>query len=607
MFHKFNITKISKIGFSFLFIIAIINGIILLNFLFKLEDLNNNITISKNTYKSFLKVKNNTERLLTSAYLNETIEEWKKSIKEFNETYKEYKKHFKNIDSNLYLCNKETTKLINILNNNLDFKRLKNKPILQIKGELFNQDKKEDFYSRVTYISDSIEYIIQNQTFILESFEKQDIYQNTIQIKELTYIKQYAIISTILFFIFLLQIGIFTIKIIKQNELTLLKTKEHLKDSVDETLKSKLFIQNILDTVPSRIFWKDKNGIYLGANKLFVNDADLDDVEQLIGKTDWELKWKTEAQSYINDDMEVMNNNKSRLRFEETQTFLDGTIVNIITSKMPLRDTKNKVIGTLGIYDDITEQKRLEKKLNSQNKMIEEQSKMVSMGEMIGNIAHQWRQPLSVISTGATGLIIQKEYNNLSDKDFYETCERINNNAQYLSKTIDDFRNFIKGNTQKELFVLENTINSFLNLVDSSAKNNDIEIVLDLTKDIKLNNYPNELIQCMINIFNNAKDALKEQSNIKRYIFISTYQENKNVYITIKDNAGGIPEKILPRIFEPYFTTKHQAKGTGLGLHMTYNLVVSGMKGNIYSKNTTFSYDNTKYKGAIFTITLPLK
>ncbi len=234
-----------------------------------------------------------------------------------------------------------------------------------------------------------------------------------------------------------------------------------------------------------------------------------------------------------------------------------------------------------------------------------EQAKLVSMGEMIGNIAHQWRQPLSVISTSATGMLMQKEYGLLTDEKFSESCETINKNAQYLSKTIDDFRNFIKGDREKTTFSLNDIVDSFLNLVNGSVKTNYINVVLELQDDIKLGGYPNELTQCFINIFNNAKDALKDKSEDERAIFISTITKDDKAIITIKDTAGGIQQDVLPRIFEPYFTTKHQSQGTGLGLSMTHKLIVDGMNGTIIASNREFEYNGKTYVGAEFTITLP--
>ena len=122
--------------------------------------------------------------------------------------------------------------------------------------------------------------------------------------------------------------------------------------------------------------------------------------------------------------------------------------------------------------------------------------------------------------------------------------------------------------------------------------------------DIKLEGYPAELIQCTLNIYNNAKDAIKENVHENRMIFITTSDNDGKIIIKIKDNAGGIPEDILPKIFEPYFTTKHQSQGTGLGLHMTYNLIVDGMRGNVEAHNVNYTYDEIEYKGAEFIITL---
>ena len=238
------------------------------------------------------------------------------------------------------------------------------------------------------------------------------------------------------------------------------------------------------------------------------------------------------------------------------------------------------------------------------DKILSEQSKMAAMGEMIGNIAHQWRQPLSVISTTATGIIIQKQYNILEEDKLIENCNIINDNVQYLSRTIDDFKNFIKGDRNKKIFSLKNDIDSFLHLVESTMKNNHIKIILDLQEDILINGYENELIQCFINIFNNAKDALKENNIENKLIFISTCKEKDKTIIKIKDNAGGIPSDILPYIFEAYFTTKHKSKGTGLGLNITYNLIVDGMSGTIEANNVTYDYEGKNYTGAEFLISL---
>ena len=383
---------------------------------------------------------------------------------------------------------------------------------------------------------------------------------------------------------------------------------KNLKDSFSKIEESKSFIKNIIDTAPVRVFWKDKDNKYIGANKLFLHDADLEDESEIIGKTDWELKWKSQAQSYIDDDNFVMNSKKEKLKFEETQSFANNIVINLITSKVPLINKNGDVIGVLGIYDDVTEQRTIEKMLHQREQQIAEQTKMASMGEMIGNIAHQWRQPLSVISTASSGLQLEKENDILSDEQFNKYCEAINRNAQYLSKTIDDFKNFIKGDRLKKVFNLSENIHSSLNLVDGSIKKYDISLILNFDDKLEIDGYSNELTQCFINIFNNSKDAFNESIDNTEYklLFISTSKVDDKVIITIKDNAGGIPNDILPKIYEPYFTTKHMSQGTGLGLHMTYNMIVDGMGGGIDIHNTNFEYQGKKYNGTEVIISLPM-
>lgn len=295
----------------------------------------------------------------------------------------------------------------------------------------------------------------------------------------------------------------------------------------------------------------------------------------------------------------------------------------------PIISSNDEVLGTFAMYTDyhktpcefelmlienyahiaaiaIEKDKNFKKILN-QEKVILNQAKLADIGNMLANIAHQWRQPLSVISTGATGMKVKKEHNILDDNEFYELCETINKNAQYLSQTIEDFRNFIKGDKEVIDFNLKNDTENFIKLVDTLIKEYNLQLILELEEDIQIKGYPNELIQCFINIFNNAKDALvsnNEENN--RYVFISQTIENKTITITFKDNAGGIPEDILDRVFEPYFTTKHKSQGTGIGLHMSYNLIVNGMKGGIKVENETFTFNNQQHKGAKFIITLPI-
>ena len=262
----------------------------------------------------------------------------------------------------------------------------------------------------------------------------------------------------------------------------------------------------------------------------------------------------------------------------------------------------HQLVNKLRLYIELF--KKNKQLLNNQE-VLQEQSKLASMGEMIGNIAHQWRQPLSVISTSATGMLMQKEFGILTDEKLIDTCNTINNNAQYLSKTIDDFKNFIKGDTLEEKYSLNTNINNLLSIVSSSLKQHNINIIFDI-QDCNIMGYPNELNQCIINIINNAKDALENIDQNDRYIFISSILNNNKVEIHIQDTAHGISDDVINKIFEPYFTTKHKSQGTGLGLSMTYKLITEHMKGKVFVKNKEFNYENKDYKGANFTIILDI-
>lgn len=240
----------------------------------------------------------------------------------------------------------------------------------------------------------------------------------------------------------------------------------------------------------------------------------------------------------------------------------------------------------------------------TKNKLFEEQSKLAAMGEMIGNIAHQWRQPLSVITTISSNIKLRSEYDQLEDYDIESDMNIIMQQAQYLSKTIDDFRNFIRNTKDAHKLSLKDTIEKTLSILHSAMINNSITIITDLKDDIEIEGYENELIQAFINIINNAKDAIKE--NVKddeKLIFIDSKKEDSSLIITIKDNGGGISDNIIHRIFEPYFTTKNKTVGTGIGLSISYKMITERHNASIDVYNEEYIYNNKNYKGACFKIT----
>ncbi|MDZ7817589.1 MAG: cache domain-containing protein [Aliarcobacter sp.] len=235
-------------------------------------------------------------------------------------------------------------------------------------------------------------------------------------------------------------------------------------------------------------------------------------------------------------------------------------------------------------------------------KLLVQQSKMATMGEMIGNIAHQWKQPLSVILMSNSLIKINQENKDFSTQsEINEAIENVDNSVKHLSQTIDDFRDFFKPEKEKSDFTLEYIFNKTYKLISSQFRNNNIEIFKTID-NVSFYGYPNELLQVLINIIKNAKDALIQRET-PRLIFINIYEENNKVIIKIKDNAGGINEKIIDKIFDAYFTTKHNNEGTGIGLYMSQQ-IIEGMNGKIDVSNVNYQYEDRNYTGAEFTISL---
>jgi len=241
------------------------------------------------------------------------------------------------------------------------------------------------------------------------------------------------------------------------------------------------------------------------------------------------------------------------------------------------------------------------KESQEKNKIMAQQAKLAAMGEMIVNIAHQWKQPLSLITTTASAIQINSELGQLQKKQVTYYTDEIMNAANYLASTINDFSDFFKPNKNKEFFKIKNCFQKTFKLLNTQLTNNNVSIIKNI-KEIEIYGFENELIQVLINILNNAKDEFLKNSQKKNLVFIDVFSKDKEVYISIKDNAGGIKETSMDRIFEPYFSTKHQSQGTGIGLYMSEVIIVKHMQGKLSAKNVEYTYENEVYTGAQFNI-----
>ena len=242
------------------------------------------------------------------------------------------------------------------------------------------------------------------------------------------------------------------------------------------------------------------------------------------------------------------------------------------------------------------------KELHEKNELLLQQQRMAAMGEMLSMISHQWKQPLGAINTTIMGIKIKIESGkfNLSDpfeqKKFLNYLERKHNGildyVEYLSSTTDDFKNFFNPNKSKVRTSLTAPIKNALNIIRLPMKRNGIEISTDFKTDIEFMMYPNEVTQILLNLFKNSEDNFREKKIRDPKIIIATLLQDNNAIIRIYDNGGGIPANIAKHIFEPYFSTKKDKHGTGLGLYMSKMIMEEHHNGKLRMKN--------QYKGVTF-------
>ncbi len=309
---------------------------------------------------------------------------------------------------------------------------------------------------------------------------------------------------------------------------------------------------------------------------------------------------------YLDENIrQFIQTEQIKLENYHSHNLMNNLIFMIIVSIAVLLFSKyfsNIIERRFKIYNFSINRKIVE--IGRQQRIMAQQSKMAAMGEMIENIAHQWRQPLSIISTAATGLKISKEFNNLDDETFFSSLKSINDSSQYLSNTIEDFRNYYQKSNETKDFRIDETIEKCIQLLKPKIDSNNIEII----KDIKKLNYygsENELLQVLMNLLNNSCDQFHVTNNVQTPVIkIKLYKNIDTIFIEVSDNAGGIDSEIIERIFEPYFTTKNKNIGTGIGLYMSKNIIEKSFNGKIDAKNIVLNHQDNTFNGAKFTISI---
>jgi PAS domain S-box-containing protein len=269
----------------------------------------------------------------------------------------------------------------------------------------------------------------------------------------------------------------------------------------------------------------------------------------------------------------------------------DGSHYWVLATITPEFNTKGEKVGYIAIRQDISDKKLVQQK---QEQLIQ-QSRQAAMGEMIGMIAHQWRQPLSSISTIAGGVELAISLETLDSKKLQEEMDEITHLTQHLSQTVDDFRNFFKPNKERQRISAKTLLDETIKLLNPLLKGNDVKMVLEI-EEYELHTYINELKQVIINIIKNGLDQLVDQNQELKRITVTSEVDEQSYRLYIEDNGGGVPDEIITKVFEPYFSTKSK-NGTGLGLYMSKTIMFDHIGGDLSVTNSD--------EGARFELIIP--
>jgi PAS domain S-box-containing protein len=263
-----------------------------------------------------------------------------------------------------------------------------------------------------------------------------------------------------------------------------------------------------------------------------------------------------------------------------------GTVLDISARKRNERDMQHQQVD-LEEMNHTLEQRIADEVESSREKdrLMMQQSRFAAMGEMIGNIAHQWRQPLNMMGIVIQQMQMEQEKGQLTTEVMEERVAKGMELLLYLSATIDDFRNFFRPGIEPRPFSLAKAVDKTIKFFEPSCSGHGIKVTVEGKCSLMYTGHVNEFSQALLNILNNARDALLEKEFREPHIVVSLHDKGRRGVVTVRDNAGGIPPEVIEKIFDPYFTTKEEGKGTGVGLYMAKTIIERHMQGSIYVKN----------------------
>lgn len=451
-------------------------------------------------------------------------------------------------------------------------------------------------------------YIIKNKNVLLLTFLS---IQNVKDKKTIAYLVAYTKDKTIYDIIKRYKILLFVLfvmlSVILYFQYKLLIGKNLLEKEVQKQIR---YIQELHESYDKNII---ASSVDIDGKIVYVSEAFCDifgySKEELIGKTHRIFRCKDDKKSvykrlYMAISKGEVWKDRIKTKNKKGDVFWFDTVVS------PIFDSKKNIVGYSIIGHDVTSKKNLEElnrtleekisqeveNIREKDKQLIRQSRLAQMGEMISMIAHQWRQPLSAISSTSSVIVLKARLKKLDLDMTIELAEKISHYVQHLSSTINDFREFFKPNKEKKVVMYSALVESVLSIVEDSISNKNIKLIKDFDCKCEVETYANEIKQVILNLIKNAEDILIEKEVKNPYIKVTTYSQDDKVILEVSDNGGGIPESLIDRIFDPYFSTKSKKDGTGLGLYMSKTIIEEHCGGKLNAFNSQ--------EGAVFEIIL---
>ncbi|WP_428026005.1 ABC transporter substrate binding protein [Arcobacter sp.] len=389
-------------------------------------------------------------------------------------------------------------------------------------------------------------------------------------------------------FVIIIIIIIFTLSIMVVTMRANIQRRKKLENELSNQLK---FEKVLLDTIPNAIYYKNRDGKFIGCNLAFAKLFNVTKKE-VIGKTAFDFFPKDIASKNVAIDENILKNQITNTS-EIALHFSNLQMKYFILNKAAYENINGEIGGIVCIMDDITDRVQ-------QKQFIIQQSKLAEMGDMVAAIAHQWNEPLVELSALVQDIQTSHMLEELQTQDVENFVKSSMVQIQYMSQTLTDFRNFLKPSTKKINFSIKQSFNDILEIVGKQLFYCNIKLEINYQEnfdDFIIYGYKNEFKQVLLNLINNAKNKIVENNleSISK-ITINVYKNSSYNMIEIVDNAGEIDEKIIHSIFDPYFTTKKE--GTGIGLYMAKVIIEDKMQGQIFVRNDE--------NNVIFTIKIPI-